>query len=309
MKKERGVHLKSIEQNFQLQMIELEWRAQATTELPQLNPQPSLKLLHKLLIHNIYKIKHISLPNGTKLMSPKDFQIYYKTPTKLEKNALHIAEQLFCHPSCNQNCPNPCNRHPQIRTLKTKYISNNRELTPRILDNPLHPPPQQIQHPNIPSNIKNNLIRYPIHTILNHKSNESKDKYKITKKYTTYLYQWSLLNNITYNKWLPQSELFPLNHPPVIEHNIKLLKKYYTRHQYNYYNNIVHTHLIPVQSKDPRFIPEPTRIPHLQILVTECNPEKDITTTTNTIQTQNELAHIYEDTGRYLITIPTTRLK
>lgn len=71
-------------------------------------------------------------------MSPKDFQIYYKTPIKLEKNALHIAEQLFCHPSCNLNCANPRNRHPQNRTLKTKYISDNRELIPRITDNPLH---------------------------------------------------------------------------------------------------------------------------------------------------------------------------
>ncbi len=48
---------------------------------------------------------------------------------------------------------------------------------------------------------------------------------------------------------------------------------------------------------------------HTQISVIECNPEKDITTVKNTIQTQNEVTHIYEDTGRHLITIPTTRLK
>ena len=156
MKKEGGVHLKSIEANFQLHKTELEqkWRTQATSILPQLNTELSLKLLHKFLIQNIHKIKHISLPNGTNLMSSKDFQTYYKTPTKLEKHALHIAEQLFCQESYNQNCPNPCNTHPQARTLKTKYISDNRELTPNIPETPLHLPPlQQPQQTNLPPNI------------------------------------------------------------------------------------------------------------------------------------------------------------
>ena len=55
LKKEGGIHLKSIEQNFQLQMTELEseWRAQAIMEIPELTQQISLKLLHKLLAHNI----------------------------------------------------------------------------------------------------------------------------------------------------------------------------------------------------------------------------------------------------------------
>ena len=61
MKMEGGVHLKSIEENFQLHMteLELEWRSHAIVELPHLNPKLSLKLLHKLLTHNIHKIKHI----------------------------------------------------------------------------------------------------------------------------------------------------------------------------------------------------------------------------------------------------------
>ena len=93
MKNEGGTHLKNIETNFQLYKTELEqeWRTQATTVLPQLNIELFLKILHKLLIQNIHKIKHISLPNNTNLMSPKDFQTYYITPTKLEKTALHIA--------------------------------------------------------------------------------------------------------------------------------------------------------------------------------------------------------------------------
>ena len=112
LKKAGGVHLKSIEENFQLHMtkLELEWRSQVTIELPHLNPKLSIKLLHKLLMYNIYKIKHITLPNGTNLMTQEDFKLYYKSPTKLEKNALKIVDQLFCYPSLY---PNPCHRHPQ----------------------------------------------------------------------------------------------------------------------------------------------------------------------------------------------------
>ena len=285
MKNEGGVHLKSIESSFQLHImeLELEWKKQAIALTPQLNNELSIKLLHKLLTHNIQKIKHISLPNGTTLMSPKDFQTYYKTPTKLEKNALHIAEKKFCHQSCNQQCPNPCNRHPQARTLKTQHISINRDLTPKIHENPLHQPlPQQPHQPNPPPNIIKNPLKFPIQIILKHKSNETKDKYKITKKFNTYLCQWTLQNNTTYNKWLPQGDLFPLNQPQVIEHNTKLLKEYYTKHQHMYYNNIVNTHLAPTQTKDSRFIPPPTLLPHTHIIISECNPEKDIATEIDT---------------------------
>jgi len=73
--------------------LELEWRAQAIAKLPHLNSKLSLKLLHKLLVHNIYKIKHIILPNGTNLITPNNFKTYYKTPIKLKKSALNIAEQ------------------------------------------------------------------------------------------------------------------------------------------------------------------------------------------------------------------------
>ena len=146
MKKERRAHLKSTEANFQLHATELEtkWKSHAIAILPQLNNELSLKLLYKLLTQNIHKIKHIFLPNGTHLMSPIDFQNYYKTPIKLIKNALHIAEQFFCQQRCNQNCSNQCNRYPQARILQEKYISNNRELLSIISNNPLHPiPPQQ----------------------------------------------------------------------------------------------------------------------------------------------------------------------
>ena len=77
--------------------LEQEWRTQGINELPHLSTTLFLKLLHKLLIHNIYTVQHITLPNGTTLTAPEDFTTYYKTSSKLEKNALRMAEQLFCY--------------------------------------------------------------------------------------------------------------------------------------------------------------------------------------------------------------------
>ena len=113
MKTEGGAHLKSIEENFQLNQTEIEREWRTSTELPHLNPKLSLKILHKLITLNIHTIKQITLPNGTHLMSPEDFKTYYKTPTKLEIRALAIARQLFCLPDCNQACPTPCPNHTQ----------------------------------------------------------------------------------------------------------------------------------------------------------------------------------------------------
>ena len=243
-------------------------------------------------------------------MTPTEFKKYYRTPTKLEKNTLNTAEILFCQPSCTTNCPNTCTQHPPARTLKTQYISNNQNLTPRTSINP--PLPQALQtphHPNPPPNIIHHPQKYHISTILDHKTLTVKDKYKITKKYTTYLCQWIQPNNITYNKWMPQRELFPLNYPTVTKHNLILLERYYTIKQLTYYQQLITTHFSHEINKDPRFIPPPTTIPLFHISIQECNPEKDIATYTETIQINNTKTHLYENTGRYLITIPTTRLE
>lgn len=224
MKTEGGVHLRSIEANFHLHKTELENEWRTTTEIPHLNPKLSLKLLHKLLSLNIYTIKQISISNGTNLMSPDKFKIYHKTPTKLERNTLNIATQLFYHPPYNQKCPNPCPNHTQIKTFKTQYISINRERHHRVIEGPLHPTlTQQHQHSYPPSNIINNLSKFPIHTIINHKQNETKDIYKIIKNYNSYLCQWALHDHTIYSKWLPQRELFPINQPLVTKHNINLI--------------------------------------------------------------------------------------
>ena len=188
MKTEGGAYLRSIEVDFQLNKTKLEKEWRTNTELPYLNPELSLKLLHKLITLNIHSIKQISLPNGTNLMSPEEFKKYSKNPTKLEISALNIATQLFCQSPCNQNCHIPYPIHIHTRTLKTQYISHHRELYPRLIEGPLHPiPPQQPQYPNSPLKIINNPSKFPIHTIISHSHKKIKTNTKLLKT-TTHTY-------------------------------------------------------------------------------------------------------------------------
>ena len=298
--------------NFPLEATPFEqiWCQLSTIQLPHINPTQTLKILHKLLLYNIYEIKHITLPNGINLMTQEDFKNYHIKPTKLIKQALDIAEQLICYPWCNPNCQNPCDNHHPPHTLKEEYIKLDHNIEPRIIEDPIHPPtPPHPPQPLPPLNIKNNPTRYPIHSILDHKETKTKDKYKITKVYQSFLYQWSLLNNIVYNKWIPQREIFPLNLPHVIEHNTSLLVNYYSNKQNTFYKNIIDANFTLEQNRDTRYIPPPLIIPLVHISIDECNPKKDIKVDTCTIQIQNDTTHIYEETWKHLITIPIDRLK
>ena len=66
IKKARGAHLRINIDNFPLKATPFEqiWYQLSTIQLPQINPIQTLKLFHKLLLHNIYEIKHITLLNG-----------------------------------------------------------------------------------------------------------------------------------------------------------------------------------------------------------------------------------------------------
>ena len=243
-------------------------------------------------------------------MTQEDFKNYYIKPTKLIKQALNIVEQLFCYPGCNPNCQNPCDNHHPPRTLKEEYIKLDHNIEPRTIEAPTHlPTPPHPPQPLPPPNIKNNPTRYPIHLILNHKDIKTRDKYKITKVYQTFSCQWNLVNNITYNKWLSQREIFPLNLLHVIEHNTSLLVNYYSNKQHTFYRDIINANFTLEQNRDTRYIPPPLIIPLVHILINECNPEKDIKVNTCTIQIQNDTAHIYKEIGKHLITIPIDRLK
>ena len=147
LKHETGVHLKSTIDSFLLNSSPLEtaW-SKEVQNLQGLNPNTSLKLLQKLLLHNIIKLEQIIMPNGTTLMNPDEFKTYYSNPTKLIKSALNIANQLFYHPSYHQECHIPCPHHYLLRILKNDYIIINHIILPQYPTPPIHPPNLPIPH-------------------------------------------------------------------------------------------------------------------------------------------------------------------
>lgn len=83
----------------------------------------------------------------------------------------------------------------------------------------------------------------------------------------------------------------------------------YTKLQYKYFKTILNSRFTFEQNRDTQFILPPTSVSFTQIFINKCNPEKDIHSNKDTIQINNEHIHVYEDTGKHLITIPTTILK
>jgi len=120
--------------------------------------------------------------------------------------------------------------------------------------------------------------------------------------------QWSTTNNHTYNKWRTPRDLYPYCDANTCNHNTDLLTQYYTGRQHKHFVNIMNANFSTKQQRDTRYVTPTTTIPMAHIFINECNPENDIETYSDTIQTQFDVAHIYEDTGRHLITIPKMRL-
>jgi hypothetical protein len=180
-----GTHIRKNQDDFLLSPtpLETEWLIQAHTH-PNLNINLCHHFLRKLLLSHITNLSQITLPNGTHLMTPQDFQRYHHKPTKLTCSALKLASQLFCHPPCNNHCRQPCINHYSANTLLPQYVIIN-HITPLqpILHNllpsenqPLHPPPHiwmAIEHT-------------PINSIIKHKYNTTRDKLTILKKYHSY---------------------------------------------------------------------------------------------------------------------------
>ena len=155
---------------------------------------------------------------------------YYNQPTKTEKIALEYARKLFCESICLTQCTHPCPTHTTPNTLKNEYkiLNHNTHIRPQEHHTQL-PPPLSLEHPKPPPYILKDPTHFPIQSIRNDRPCAYTDKYKITKKYTSYLCQWTLTNEINHNKWLPQKKLFPWNNQNAINHNMLLLTQYYTR--------------------------------------------------------------------------------
>ena len=108
---------------------------------------------------------------------------------------------------------------------------------------------------------------------------------------------------------MPQRELFPLNLQNVAKHNTSLLVNYDTKKQHTFHTNIIKANFSLEQNRDIRYIPLQLVIPLGHISTNECNPERDIKVETHTIQTQNDVAYMYEETRKHFIIIPIDRLK
>ena len=302
LKTTNGAHLKSTLQKFPLlpTPLETQW-LQQTQNLPTSTPTTSLKYLHNLILHNITELKHITHSNGTRLMTNDEFKTHYVPPTKTTKAALNQARILFCEPPRPNQCPN---------TLKDAYQIPTRHINTRPRNHNIHPPPPPPpEYPKPPPHILKNYTQFPLHSIIKDRSHTHKDKNKITKEYTSYLCQWILPNESTYNKWLPQRDLFPWESQNTINHNLLVLTQYYTHKQYQHFTNIIKSNFDETQTKDSRHIPPPQIIPLCQINIHECNPDSDIACTQPTIQSQHGTSHIYDEDGRHIITIPEQRLQ
>jgi hypothetical protein len=176
-----------------LQSPTTQWLEVASNQ-PFLLPQGSLKLLYKLLLYHITTISHITLPNGTHLMSIPDFKTYYATPTTLIKQALTVAKQLFCHPLYFPHCHNPCLLHHPLCTLLPQYVTLDHIILPRLRPHPLplplpspYLPVPLPPHPYHPHYVLQNPLQFPITLILHHKHHKLLDTNHIFKKFTTYL--------------------------------------------------------------------------------------------------------------------------
>jgi hypothetical protein len=301
-----GTHIRNNKDGFILSPTPLEtmWLTQAR-QRPNINIKLCHHLLNKLLIYHITSLSRITLPNGTHLMTHDDFTIYHTKPTKIIKSSLKLATQLFCQPICYQHCPQPCPNHFPPNTLLPQFIIPNHRIDPpqptsqhpiHIIDRP--PPP--------PSDIWIQLKHLPIHSIIDHKQNTSKDQFTIIKKYHSYLCTWIPNNNITYAKWVPQSYIYQTRHA---NHNYQALLQYYHMRQIKHYNELISKHFNFPQHRDNRVITPPLHLPLVNISITECNPEYDIITTGHTIQVLHNSAFLYDHNGRHLHTIPITRLK
>jgi hypothetical protein len=92
-------------------------------------------------------------------------------------------------------------------------------------------------------------------------------------------------------------------------HNLTLLTHYYTRIQHRTYTNLITIHFLPEQPQGTKYIPPPLALPLIHISNEECHPSRDISTTQSTISITHNQAHIYQNNGKYLLTIPITRLQ
>ena len=209
LKKVVGAHIRSINKDLPLQRTQLEelWFTQCTNH-PNITNKISLHFLNNLFLHHITNLCQLIRPNGNQLMNINEFTIHYGQPNKIIKNILKLAEKLFCHPTCEINCVQPCPHHQAPCTLLLQFHIPPHELPNHPQSNQAQniiPPPPRAPPPHIWGQLKN----LPPNNILKHHYHNKINIYGTTKQYNTYLCEWNYPPDLIYSKWKNQNSLFP----------------------------------------------------------------------------------------------------
>lgn len=304
-----GVHLRRFEDTFPETHIPLEqnWN----TEHHKLAPPQQLasqKLLIRLFTTGIHNITQLSTPTSKTLLNPSQFQQKYGTYAQLQKSALLSCQIMFCQKAlCTSSCSQPCTTPHLTNRLLTPYQTHLPNFPPSPPTQLPHTPP--ISNPT-PVQITRQLHKYPINHILANKPFARTDRQFQISSYTNKYYcQWIFPNNTNYTSWLLEKHVFPYNIPTITHHNTSLLKQYYVHQQNLEYSHILSKHFHQPQLTDSRHIIQPSDLEHVHISLTKCNPDKDMYTQRPIIQTEHDHANIYDATGKYILTIPLSRLQ
>ena len=193
---------------------------------------------------------------------------------------LHI---LFCDTTCTSTCPPTCPLHAPPLILLQEFIIPLQ--TPSTL--PITLP--DLATPIIPSLQIWNQIKLTLpNAILAHRFISKKVRFCIIRTYHTYLCKWTFQDNICYKKWQNQFILLHPKQQSSHKYHINNLITYYTNQQNNHYYKFIGKHFNPSQIKDTRHISPILHLPLITISIHECNLDKDIITTTNTIHVHDQ---------------------
>ena len=149
------------------------------------------------IIQEIGNHAHISIPPPANLTSPHD---------------PWIEEPTLC---LTYNAPN---------ALRYEYIIQNHHINlrpPKHINHPyLHHTWNTHNHPYISLKLLHTSRYTPYSMVAPRNTKTNANSFK--KKSTSYLCQWTLPNEVMYNKWLSQIGLFTWNNQHIINHNILL---------------------------------------------------------------------------------------
>jgi hypothetical protein len=141
-----------------------------------------------------------------------------------------------------------------------------------------------IQPTNIETmeSITTNNNPFKIQAIRDYKIKSTKEKLGNTKIYHSFL----CLTNNNEEKWIPQTQIFDIKEQEKVSH---LIQSNQQKHKDN-----IQKHFYQQQKKDTKYTTPSLMTPYIHLSTKKCNPNKDIQTTSPTIQIREDTANIYD---------------